>query len=298
MASPPPQPPKAIPVIRITLSKESGAALAEFIYVGHTDLSTWTDRTKSVVELYCAGPEELQEKTSWIDQQKGWWGDVLGETIDYEASVIEREDWAETWKKYFHPKMITERICIKPSWEALSFPAPECVIEIDPGMSFGTGQHGTTAVCLEFLDRLLKEERESDFLDIGCGSGILSIAAAKLGMRSITAYDFDPIAVECTRENFQLNGVEDSMVFVGDVTSYVPTRQYAVVAANLESRILLPNIQAIVSCVDDTAGSHLIISGILEDEYADVSSRFLECGFEEIDAVTMAEWRSGLLRRY
>lgn len=277
------------------LSRESGPVLAELLLAGDVDLSTWTDDFKSVLEVYCAGPEDLKQKSAWIDEFKSLWEDIIGETITVKQDVITRENWAETWKKYFHPKMISERICIKPSWEDLPFEAPECVIEIDPGMSFGTGQHGTTAVCLQFIDSLTPQIPGASFLDIGCGSGILSIAAAKLGFTRVTAFDFDPIAVECAQENVALNGVPEINVFVGDISNYITPSPFQVVVANLEARILLPNLQQIVNCVDRTKTTYLIISGILVKEYEEVSAAFLGQGFSEITATTMAEWRSGLL---
>ncbi|OVE77181.1 hypothetical protein BVX99_03405 [bacterium F16] len=289
---------KDIPVLRIQVSREAGPMLAEFLLAGDVDLSTWTDDDKSVLEVYCAGPEDLGERSAWIDEFKGIWEDIIGEPILVTPDTITRENWAETWKKYFHPKMISDRICIKPSWEELPFEPPECIIEIDPGMSFGTGQHGTTAVCLQFIDHLANEMAGASFLDIGCGSGILSIAARKLGLSPVTAFDFDPIAVECAKENITLNNVPDVSAFVADITTFQAPEPFQIVVANLEARILLPNIQRIIDCVDRRNNAYLLISGILEREYDDVSSAFLQEGFVERDAVTMAEWRSGLLATF
>ncbi|MCJ8330176.1 MAG: 50S ribosomal protein L11 methyltransferase [Lentisphaeria bacterium] len=117
-----------------------------------------------------------------------------------EELEIQREDWAESWKKFFHSLQISERILIKPSWEESDSTA-ECIIEIDPGMSFGTGQHGTTSACLQFIDAITAVSIPKSFLDMGCGSGILSIAASKLGIAEISSFDFDPLAVEAAEKN-------------------------------------------------------------------------------------------------
>ncbi|MCM8531519.1 MAG: 50S ribosomal protein L11 methyltransferase, partial [Lentisphaeraceae bacterium] len=112
---------------------------------------------------------------------------------------LQKEDWSEKWKEFFHVEKVSERLVIKPSWEEYTPSGEEVVIEIDPGMSFGTGNHGTTKACLQLLDRLTIDIQDS-FLDMGCGSGILSMAASKLGVRKIDGFDYDQDSVEIANE--------------------------------------------------------------------------------------------------
>ncbi|NTV89004.1 MAG: 50S ribosomal protein L11 methyltransferase [Clostridiales bacterium] len=153
----------------------------------------------------CEGKEEglvalIKEKlvfiSQFLDVGEGYAG--LGSVDD--------EDWSTAWKKYYKPFNITDRIVIKPTWEEYAPKENEMIIELDPGMAFGTGTHETTMLCSQLLEKYL--EKGDKVLDAGCGSGILSIVAAKLGAEAVTAFDIDVIAVRVTKENCELNGVE------------------------------------------------------------------------------------------
>jgi ribosomal protein L11 methyltransferase len=124
-----------------------------------------------------------------------------------EQQDVDDEDWANAWKQYFKPLRISERLTIKPTWEEYEASPGELIIELDPGMAFGTGTHATTALCLRTLEKVIGEG--DDVIDVGTGSGVLAIAAARLGARHVLALDLDPVAVSSANENARLNGLDD-----------------------------------------------------------------------------------------
>jgi ribosomal protein L11 methyltransferase len=212
---------------------------------------------------------------------------------------IKREDWSEVWKKYFKVMQISEHLVIKPSWLEHQPEPGQLILEIDPGMSFGTGQHATTAFCLRMLDKLAHRESKpatESFLDAGCGSGILSIAAAKLGYAPITAFDYDPDAVRVAAENFEINGLADDAIAlsVEDVTEYEAS-DYDVVAANILGHILRANCRRIVSYV--RPGGYLMLAGILREEFAVLAADFEAVGVKLLESASEKEWTGGLFVR-
>lgn len=210
-------------------------------------------------------------------------------------SRLKREDWAESWKRHFRTERIGNRLVIRPSWEPYKAGKHEVVVELDPGMSFGTGRHGTTRACLEFLDRLEAMGATGSVLDLGCGSGILSIAAAKLGFFPVTAIDNDPAAVRTARENAAANGVGDRIAFtVADLASWSPPFRAGVVLANLLAEVLQRHAATLASAV--APGGRLAVSGILADQYPGVRAEFAKHRFSEEAVRQLDEWRSGLLR--
>lgn len=191
------------------------------------------------------------------------------------VNVIRTEDWANNWKVHFKPVRIGQRLVIKPTWEDYQAAPEDLVIQIDPGMAFGTGAHPTTRMCLESLERICFEQRGGKLpdrvLDVGTGSGVLSIAAALMGATRITAVDIDPEAVTVTRENLELNGVHDlvavSTTDLGDLPG-----EYGVVLANILAEELVrlaPQLTAKVA-----PGGWLILSGILTEKEAFVCAGF------------------------
>ena len=181
--------------------------------------------------------------------------------------------WADRWKEYFRPAKVTEKIVIKPSWEEYEAADGELILEIDPGRAFGTGTHETTSGCLELMEKYMKEGDR--VLDVGCGSGILSIGAALLGSSCVYAIDIDPVAVEVTKENVALNGFSDIVrTEEGDLTKGVDFKA-DIVAANLMADL--------VKVLTKDVAVHLekdgvyISSGILLEKEDDVKQTLDEC---------------------
>ena len=213
-----------------------------------------------------------------------------------EIARMKREDWAESWKRHFHPIEIGKTLLVKPSWSKKCLAKNQAVVTLDPGLSFGTGQHPTTSFCLHEIARDRKNRTQSaSFLDIGTGSGILAIAAAKLGYQPVHAFDFDPDSVRVARENLRKNRVAGQVKLSrGDVTKLPlkPARQYDLVCANLISNLLIAERWQIVNRVK--RGGALVLAGILAAEFAEVERAFAELHWRLIASRVENEWRSGV----
>ena len=217
-------------------------------------------------------------------------------------SKVRREDWAESWKRHFKPLEIGDALLVKPGWSKKRPREGQAMVILNPGLSFGTGQHPTTHYCLEEIVRCsgintsqdtLKKNGPS-FLDIGTGSAILAIAAAKLGYQPILAIDLDPEAVRVGYANARANGVLKKIKFVhSDVAKLPikPVKKFDVICANLISDVLIKERRRIVAQLN-TDGV-LALSGILKTEFSAVQKKFEELGLKLIRSRSKKEWRSG-----
>lgn len=207
--------------------------------------------------------------------------------MEVEDKLVKDEDWKDNWKEYFKPAKITDRIVVKPTWETYEKQSEdELIIEIDPGMAFGTGTHETTTLCIKLLEKYA--EKDDAVLDVGCGSGILSIAAALLDIKNILGVDIDPVAVEVSKENVELNGVSDVVkIQSGDLTKGIDYKADVVVAN------LMADLVMMLSC--DVA-KHLkgkgvfISSGILVEKKEKVSEAIINNGFEIVEVLEQGDW--------
>ena len=217
-------------------------------------------------------------------------------------SRVRREDWAESWKKYFKVIAVGSSLIIKPSWSKLRAKRGQAVVVLDPGLSFGTGQHPTTGFCLRqivsvhrrHLAQISESARLPTLLDIGCGSGILAISAAKLGYAPVAAFDFDPVSVRVARKNCRTNRVEKKISLTRkDLTKIpLPSRQkYNVVCANLMAPLLIAERDRVLSRL--ALGGTLILAGILATEFESVRARYESAGLKLIAQKTEREWQSG-----
>lgn len=258
---------------------------------GDDQCTAWfdADRDLAIIEYFCATRAEashrLDAMTAFLQAHKGQ------DPLTCSIRELPVEDWAEAWKKFFHTEKVSDRIWIKPSWEPCPAPPGDIVVEIDPGMSFGTGQHGTTRGCLEMIDQLAGTLPSATFADLGCGSGILTIAAAKLGYTRLTALDNDPLAVRIARENAELNGVADQIRFMtGDVAEAGLEGSCDIVVANILAPVLIANAPVLVSFLAPEPRSRIILSGILNPQAADVQAAF-EAQHMEVEAcIQRGEW--------
>lgn len=180
---------------------------------------------------------------------------------------IGQSDWAESWKAHFHPVRVGQRFVVKPSWRDYSLAPADLLIEIDPGLAFGSGLHPTTRMCLEIMEELPLKGR--GFFDVGVGSGILSIAAYRLGAGSIRAVDVDEVAIRVAQENFARNGLPPDRAEAAIGTAADSGgRQWPFIAANILAHILrdlLPDLAAALS-----PGGRLILSGLIDDQADDI----------------------------
>lgn len=199
---------------------------------------------------------------------------------------VKNEDWEESWKKYYHTFKIG-RLVIKPSWEEFSISDSETLIEIDPGMAFGTGIHASTRFCLKFIDQYIKGGEH--IIDAGCGSGILSIGAAKLGADHILAMDVDEVAVKVARENIQLNQL-NSIVEIreGDILKEIEDMKADIVIANITADIINLLIPRAVKALP--VGGYLFGSGIVDSRWPGVKEQLETNGFEIEQILTDVDW--------
>lgn len=203
-------------------------------------------------------------------------------TIKY----AEDEDWAEAWKQFFHTLRIGKRIVIKPTWEEYRPQFGDLIIEIDPGMAFGTGNHPTTQLCLELLEKHLK--RRSVVVDFGSGSGILALAAAKLGASLVIAFDSDEIAVQSARKNVVQNHLEEIIeVHRTDNPSFISS-PVNLVTANLIAQTIIAQSTELARLL--RVGGTLIASGIIQERSAEVQQALRDAGFEILETPSEGEW--------
>lgn len=205
---------------------------------------------------------------------------------------IRESDWANEWKKYYHPVRIGRHLVIKPSWEFFEPEALDLVIELDPGGAFGSGTHETTTMCAEFLEETV--EAGMTVYDIGCGSGILAIAAAKLGAAEVVAADIDPAAVEVAQENVDINQVAETVrVVQGDLMQVVDGPAELVV-----TNIIAEVIAALAAGMKHylKPGGLWISSGIIDKKLPQVMEAMTRHGYEIIEVRERGEWRALLVR--
>jgi ribosomal protein L11 methyltransferase len=241
------------------------------------------DKTTVSVSVFIPEEKNLAECRSFAIERFG----TLG--IDAVISVegINEDDWAESWKQYYKPIPLG-KVTIVPAWEEYTARKDETVIRMDPGMAFGTGTHETTRLVIRLMQEYSLVDKE--VLDIGCGSGILSICASKLGAKSCNAYDIDPVAVKVTRENAKDGGCDNITAGVSDLLSGVErkTEGYDVCFANIVADIivrLLPDIRPYLK-----EGAPIILSGIIEPSADMVRQKVYECGFSIVKEEKENDW--------
>lgn len=206
---------------------------------------------------------------------------------------VQEEDWATSWKDYFHPVKVGERIVIKPSWEEYQPAVDDLVIELDPGMAFGTGTHHTTAMCCRLLEDVITPGQS--VFDVGTGSGILAVAAAKLGAAEVHAVDLDAVAVRVAKENVAINHVDDVVrVAHGDLLTGV-TGAADVVIANIIADIIIKLLEDIPQRLKD--GGTLIASGIIAERLSDVTAAVLDKGLLVDRVVEQGGWVAMVIRK-
>jgi ribosomal protein L11 methyltransferase len=201
-------------------------------------------------------------------------------------STVAEEDWADIWKQHFHPLRVGQHIVIKPSWRDVEFAPEDVVIELDPGMAFGTGLHPTTQMCLEVLERKIAPGMQ--VLDLGTGSGILAIAAAKLGAARILALDTDPVAVEVAHENARRNGVA-SLVTVTQGSLDRTAEAYDLVVVNILAKVIIELAKSGLA-QRVRPGGEWAAAGIIESQVADVAAALEAAGLQISGQRQMADW--------
>ena len=252
--------------------------------IAHVDLieQELLDKPRDIVKvhMYLAPDENPAEILPLFRERL----DNSGIEYTLETSGVEQEDWQNAWKKYYHAMDIGSRLAIVPGWE--QYKTDRTVITMDPGMAFGTGTHETTSLCLETLDSLVKGGER--VLDIGTGSGILAIAALKLGAAVAEGVDIDPMCVRTAGENARRNGVQDRFtVLVGDLSDKA-SGQYNIITANIVAAAILslaPHVPALMA-----PGARFIASGIIDTRKDEVLTGLRAAGLEPVEVKEKRGW--------
>jgi ribosomal protein L11 methyltransferase len=211
---------------------------------------------------------------------------------------LPRENWAESWKRHFKAMEIGGALLIKPGWSRRRARRGQRVVRLDPGLSFGTGHHATTSFCLEQLAACRRPGTGQSFLDIGTGSGILAIAAAKLGYCPVQAFDFDPAAIRVSRANARRNRVQDRVRPRRLDLTRLPARsrkRWDVICANLTADLLASQAGKIRARLKP--GGQLIVAGVLRTEFRKICEIFVIFGLTLRNSVVEEEWQSGRFER-
>ena len=259
------------------------AARAELVLHSHS-FPGWVDEEPAAgfgFLLYLPQEPGWQDRLSYLRQ-------ALPEARIDTGSQVRDEDWAENWKQFYHPLEVGSRLVICPSWEKFS-PRPEqLVVILDPGSAFGTGYHWSTRLCLEFLEEVGASE---PMLDLGTGSGILAIAAARLGVKDILAVDNDPVAVKVARENVDINGCKIRV----ELAEAATPSGYALVTANLIAALLVEKAQELYDCL--ASDGRLICGGIIRERKQEVVDALRATGLVLLESKEREEWVSLLWKR-
>lgn len=247
---------------------------------GHEEdviVKTYISEEKNVTEFV----EIIRQRISGL---KDFGIDVGKGTID--LGNVNEEDWANNWKAYYKPTKVGDKVVVKPTWEEYTPNEGDLIIELDPGMAFGTGTHETTSMCINELEKYVS--KDSTVFDIGCGSGILAIAAAKLGAKDVVAVDLDEVAVTVSKENVANNNVEDSIkVLYGNLTAVVDGKA-DIVVANIIADIIKILAKDVSNFMKDDAV--FISSGIILAKVDEVKECLENSGFEILNVNRQGEW--------
>jgi ribosomal protein L11 methyltransferase len=241
-----------------------------------------------IVKGYFPESEDLIDKIELIKQNvekiplynldKG-----LGEVTTTE---VYEKDWAHAWKKYYKPKKVAKNVVIKPSWEEYIADKDDIIIELDPGMAFGTGTHETTIMCIQQLENYVKSG--STVFDVGCGSGILSVAAAKLGARRVIGVDLDELCVKVSKDNIKINNVEDLVEIRHGNLLDVVNEKAEVVVSNIIAEIIIILSKDIKKFLKNNGV--FIASGIINEKIGSVKQALIEENMEIVEIINMGEW--------
>ncbi|MDD6275696.1 MAG: 50S ribosomal protein L11 methyltransferase [Clostridia bacterium] len=231
------------------------------------------DRSKAYIHIYISPEDNPAEAIAFLSERYNAVG--IKHTID--KSICRNQDWENNWKEFFKPMPVGDKLLIRPVWEENYNADGRKVLNIEPGLAFGSGGHDTTRLCLEALEKHITPE--TDMLDVGCGSGILSVAGLLLGANKAVGVDIDPLAVKTARENGKLNGFDEPKytVFEGNLTDKV-SGKYDVVAANIVADIIIMFAKDVGSYLKD--GGTFITSGIIDIREQDVKDAFDKYGFK------------------
>ncbi len=239
-------------------------------------IKAYFSEERNISELTSLIEEKLKFISQFLDVGEGFVG----------TSRVDDEDWSTSWKKYYKPLNLTDKLVIKPSWENYESKNNEIIVEMDPGMAFGTGTHETTKMCSVLLEKYIKSG--DAVIDLGCGTGILSIIAAKLGAKAVTAVDIDEVAVRVARENCEINNVDDTVEAFRGVIDDLKNQKADIIVANIIANVII-DISSKVSSYLKKDGL-FITSGIIKERSQEVLETYTKLGFKCEQLEELGEW--------
>lgn len=280
---------------------EAGGAVIEA--TGFDDFNQPVDGQYKVVVKTYIKPGERGETIRRQIEEGLWYLGRIYPIPDPTFAILREEDWAHAWKKFYKPMRIGRRVVLKPSWEEFAPQPDDLVVELDPGMAFGTGLHPTTRLCVAALEETVQPGDE--VLDIGTGSGVLSIVAAKLGASAVVATDIDPIAVDVTRENLAINGLALAPGGTIDVRlESVPAGmagRFQIIVANILAEVIAKLFDAAYGNVPLleplAADGTMILSGIIEERAFLVEEAAARHGLEIVRREQEGDWLALFAKR-
>lgn len=263
-------------------------------YWDYADLDNMQTEGQPCVKAYVQDLNEAKQVQCVFESMQRMDFDFDIGSLNVEIREKDEEDWANNWKLYYKPLNIGKRLLVCPSWEEVENEENRTLLKLDPGMAFGTGSHPTTSMCLEYLERTVCDNDEC--LDLGCGSGILFIAALLLGAKSAVGVDIDPIAEKIARENAELNLVPSTSyeVFAGDVLTdknlvrKISDRQYDTVVANIVANVIIELAPLAYSLTK--SGGTFITSGIIFERLDEVKDALTNSGFTILEDKRTDDW--------
>lgn len=240
------------------------------------------DKKHAAVSVFISEERNPEESLYFLKQR------IADDKIECDVEVlnVSDEDWANSWKKYYHPIKAGEKIVIVPAWEKYDKKDGELTLIMDPGMAFGAGTHETTRLVIKEIEKYIKQN--DTVLDVGTGSGILSIAASLLGASSVNAYDIDPTAVRIAKENAEKNGCENIIVDTSDLLANVENKKYDLICANIVADIIIRMSKDLYKFAHQN--TTFIASGILTERRDEVIEAMKKTPFEHVSEVSENGW--------
>lgn len=280
---------------------ESGAqgvfqeALAPQNFAGHFADPEMEEKLKAYFPYDNRSEKKIAALQKYLDSLSEIFPDA--DKPSFTTEIICDPDWGEQWKKFFKPIRLSDNIIVKPTWERYTPASRDIVIEIDPGMAFGTGQHASTRMCIEALEDIIMQDRsvkEWQVLDAGCGTGILGITAAKMGAQDVVCVDVDKKAAEIAGENTTINNVNHTVrVLHKNVTAFDKPRN--LIIANLTANLLVTLRDHLTDLL--LPGGYMIISGIIEQDAPDIKKNFSVPPLKPHRTLREKEWFCFVLRK-
>jgi len=298
--------------VSLTVDNEGAEAVADvlrrYVHQGVSIQRAWdgdiwpedvsaSEETPVVVKAYIADDSEAASRRQQIEEGLYYLSRIYDKIPAPQFQVVNDEDWANAWKAHYRPVRIGKRLLIKPVWIDIEPEENDIILELDPGMAFGTGTHPTTQMCLIGCEEYVKQGMS--VVDIGTGSGILAIAAAKLGASEVFGCDVDEVAVEAARENIERNGVGSSIVVVqkGSLADVSPVgKQYDLGLANLTARIIMEILPGDFGAIIKPGG-RFIFSGIIDYQAEEVIEALRDQGLELETQRHMGDWVMLVMKR-